>query len=164
MANLVFGAESGTTVENSFIFKLDRNNKAETKVFCFSDSKGFPTIADNNGSEFTMNKESYRMKVVVEKGRCEVYVDDVLAASAELPDYYADGYLGIGAAEGSTVTFQNTVYTPVDDGSDPDDRPDTPDDNPVAPETGDAVLPLLIGIFFAAAIPVFCIKRRKTVE
>ena len=38
VANLIFGASKNTTSEDSFIFKLDRTNKGETKVFCFSSS------------------------------------------------------------------------------------------------------------------------------
>lgn len=111
VANLIFGAESSSTSENSFIFKLDRNNRSETKIFCFSSSRGFPTIAVNNGNSFTLNKESYHMKVVVMDGSCAVYVDDILVCSSALPDYYSDGYLGFGTAERSTAVFQNTVYT-----------------------------------------------------
>lgn len=111
VANLVFGAEQYTTAQESFVCKLDRNNRGETKIFCFSDSRGYPTIAHNNGNAYPMNEGSYRMKIVVLDGVVTVYVGDMVVCSAELPDYYKDGYLGIGAAEGSVVTFQNTVYT-----------------------------------------------------
>lgn len=111
VANLIFGAEKNSTAENSFIFKLDRNNRGETKIFCFSNSRGFPTIATNNGNAFPLNQSSYHMKVVVMDGSCVVYVNEIPVCSAKLPDYYKDGYLGIGAAEGSTVIFQNTTYT-----------------------------------------------------
>ena len=111
VANLIFGAESSSTAQNSFIFKLDRNNRNETKIFCFSDSRGFPTIASNNGNSYPMNETSYRMKVVVLDGICAVYVNEIMVCSTTLPNYYKDGYLGIGAAEGSKVTFQNTRYT-----------------------------------------------------
>lgn len=111
VANLIFGAEQSTTTENSFIFKLDRNNRGETKIFCFSSSRGFPTIATNNGNAFPMNQSDYHMKAVVLDGTCAVYVNEILVCSTKLPDYYEDGYLGIGAAEGSTVIFQNTTYT-----------------------------------------------------
>ena len=114
VANLIFGAEKSTTAEESFIFKLDRNNRGETKIFNFSSSHGFPTIAGNNGNTFPMNQKDYHMKVVVLDGTCAVYVNEILVCSAKLPAYYKDGYLGIGAAEGSTVTFQNTVYTDLD--------------------------------------------------
>ena len=115
VANLIFGAESSATAQNSFIFKLDRNNRGETKIFCFSDSRGFPTIASNNGNSYPMNETSYRMKVVVLDGSCAVYVNETMVCSTTLPDYYRDGYLGIGAAEGSKVTFQNTRYTALGD-------------------------------------------------
>ncbi len=111
VANLVFGAEKYTTAQESFVCKLDRNNRGETKIFCFSDSRGYPTVAPNNGNAYPMQEESYRMKIVVLDGAVTVYVGDVAVCAAELPDYYKDGYLGIGAAEGSVVTFQNTVYT-----------------------------------------------------
>ncbi len=111
VANLIFGAEQSTTAEDSFIFKLDRNNRGETKIFNFSNSHGFPTIAANNGNTFPMNQSDYHMKVVVLDGTCAVYVNEILVCSTKLPDYYRDGYLGIGAAEGSTVIFQNTTYT-----------------------------------------------------
>ena len=111
VANLVFGAEKYTTAQESFVCKLDRNNRAETKIFCFSDMRGYPTVAHNNNNAYPMHEESYKMKITVLEGVVTVYVGDVVACSAELPDYYKDGYLGIGAAEGSVVTFQNTVYT-----------------------------------------------------
>ena len=62
-----------------------------------------------------MNQTSYRMKVVVLDGSCAVYVNETMVCSTTLPDYYRDGYLGIGAAEGSKVTFQNTRFTALGD-------------------------------------------------
>ncbi|MBP3321574.1 MAG: GH32 C-terminal domain-containing protein, partial [Clostridia bacterium] len=115
VANLIFGASKNTTSEDSFIFKLDRTNKGETKVFCFSSSKGYPTISTNNGNSFEYNKASYKMRVMVIDGLCTVYVDGIPVCSATLPSYYADGYLGIGTAEYSSATFQNTVYTDLGD-------------------------------------------------
>ncbi len=111
VANLIFGASKNTTSEDSFIFKLDRTNKGETKVFCFSGSKGYPTISTGNGNSFEFNKATYKMRVMVIDGLCTIYVDGIPVGSAVLPDYYSDGYLGIGSAEYSSVTFQNTVYT-----------------------------------------------------
>lgn len=111
VANLIFGASQSTTAENSFIFKLDRSNRSETKVFCFSGSRGYPTISGNNGNTFAMNQTSYRMKITVIDRHCTVYVDGTPVSTTVLPDYYTDGYLGIGTAEHSSATFQNTVYT-----------------------------------------------------
>lgn len=111
VANIIFGAAEGSSSEESFIFKLDRANYGETKIFCFSSSRSFPTIATNNGNKFKLNKRSYHMKVAVIDRSCAVYVDDVMVCSAVLPDYYKDGWLGIGTAEYSAATFQNTRYT-----------------------------------------------------
>ncbi|MBR2987992.1 MAG: hypothetical protein IKC63_08235 [Clostridia bacterium] len=111
VANLIFGAQNQTSSQESFIFKFDRHNRAETKIFVFSDAKGFPTVASNNGNSYPMDQSSYHMKVLLLDGTCAVYVDEVLVCSTKLPEYYRDGFLGIGAAEGSTVTFQNTEFT-----------------------------------------------------
>lgn len=110
VANLIFGAESSTSAEDSFIFKLDRSNRSETKLFNFSSAHGFPTITTSQSS-FPLHRDRYHMKVTVVDGTCVLYLDEELISSTKLPDYYQNGYLGIGAAEGSTVTFQNTTYT-----------------------------------------------------
>ena len=65
VANLIFGAQSYETTENSFVFKLDRNNRNETKIFYFSGAQKYPLIAGSNGKEFPMGRDSYHMKVVV---------------------------------------------------------------------------------------------------
>ena len=95
------------------------------------------------------------MKVVVKDGVCNAYVNDILVISANLPDYYADGYLGIGAAEGSAVAFQNTVYTANEEGT--GTKPETP-------ITGDLLLPVFFISCTVALSFVYCLRRRKAVK
>ena len=114
VANLIFGAQSYETTENSFVFKLDRNNRNETKIFYFSGAQGYPLIAGSNGKEFPMGRDSYHMKVVVDGNQCTGYVDGTAVCTGRLPDYYMEGYLGLGAAEGSAAHFQNTQVSELD--------------------------------------------------
>jgi len=111
VANLIFGGANSNSSEESFVFKLDKTNRNETKVFCFSTSRGYPTIASNNGAKYDLGKSDYRMKIVVIDNSLAAYVDDMLVCTSALPSYYKDGYIGIGSAEHSAVTFQNTRLT-----------------------------------------------------
>lgn len=111
VANLVFGAPGTDTLTDAMIFKMDRTNRSETKVFCFNGDRGWATVVANNGAAYALDKTTYKLKVVVLDNVCTIYVDDMIVGSGELPSYYNVGYLGIGGANQSTVTFGATDIT-----------------------------------------------------
>ncbi len=107
VANLIIGVKRQNSVDGAFVYKFDRANPDETKVFYFGGN--FDLIFKNQKWAFyELGKERYTIKVEVNGNTCSIYVDGELAAVGTLPDSYENGLLGLGAAEHGTVTFQNT--------------------------------------------------------
>ena len=106
VANLIFCAGSSSSVNPSYVLKLDRTKQTETKIFHYGEWED-----TRNSNEIVLNKDSYHLKVEVESNICKAYVDDVLIAALTLVEGSQSGYLGLAAMESSSAVFQNTKVT-----------------------------------------------------
>ncbi len=115
VVNLIFGAGSQTANDPSFVYKFNRSNRNETKIFHFRNDC-FAESGNASASDYELNKNSYKLKLEVSDTTFTASVDQKVVFTAEIPNHYSGGYIGVGTAESSVAVFQNTMLydtTPV---------------------------------------------------
>ena len=108
VVNLIFGANSQTANNPSYVFKFDRTSYAQTKLFHYGNWSVYQSSTENS---FTLNKESYHLKFEATDAEFVAYVDNAMVFKTNILSDYAGGYVGVGTAESSAVVFQNTICT-----------------------------------------------------
>lgn len=117
VVNLIFGAAATTAQNPSFVYKFDRSNRKETKIFHFGGN--WAESGNASTSNYELNKNSYKLKLEVSDTTFTASVDQTVVFTASIPTDYTGGYIGVGVADNSVAVFQNTMLY------------DTTPDNPV---------------------------------
>ena len=110
VVNLIFGAANTTAQNPSFVYKFDRSNRNETKIFKFNGTT-WPAYGNASASNYELNKSSYKLKLEVSDTTLTASVDQTVVFTASIPDGYTGGYIGVGVADNSVAVFQNTMVT-----------------------------------------------------